>query len=244
MPFPLVDAIPSNPTLASDLNQVLDLLNDLIAAYSVGVSARFGLNITVPILYQTAGTPEHGYLGAQFYTTLSGVQPGIVVNFKRTMVNTPTGLTLTSVVSTNVASPFLSNFDVTGCFVGWTATNPGYTTYIARYATVGNSLRAVRADGTCDVHCDACDALAERRVLKTDLIINDSLYQRVAQEGPAHPGSLGLCHICPECGSTEHFNAGLASKDEALNIPGWEQRAPQAVLIRQAMQQLGLPTLD
>lgn len=88
---------------------------------------------------QTAGTQETGIAGGLQITPNSGVNIGFAVNFKRTMSNTPTSITLTTIATSQAQNITANQIHTTGFLLFWQGTVAGgQTEYLASYQTNGN----------------------------------------------------------------------------------------------------------
>ena len=83
------------------------------------------------------GKQESGYSGFQFSGQVNGNSVGQGVNFKTVMTNTPTSITLSSIVNTNITGLAGGTIRTTGFFLQGTASAAAVQT-IQLYTTVGN----------------------------------------------------------------------------------------------------------
>jgi hypothetical protein len=93
---------------------------------------------TFTTVKQTAGTQETGYCGFQQNNDATGGNSGIGVNFKTTMSNGPTSVTLTLITHTNCSGETAGTLRASGFFYQSGATANGNVVSISTYTTVGN----------------------------------------------------------------------------------------------------------
>lgn len=180
-----------------------------------------------------AGHQETGFWSIEG-TATGALTYGSGINFKTTLTNTPSSLTLSSLSSSNVASgPTVPVLTTTGAHVKLTTTAAGDFFWTGTYTTVGNCLLAVdSAAGAFDHHCDICGHIT----LAAPLASLD------ASSANALPT---LSYLCPSCGAVECFNTAMTAADEADITPQGEgayttTRGEQASRIRQLMRLLDL----
>jgi hypothetical protein len=156
------------------------------------------------------------------------------INFKTTMTNAPSSLTMNVASSNLFSSLFVGGITTSGAFLQIASSAAGYSFWQGSYTTVGNCLLAVDATArTFDHHCDVCGHVSTATPL-------GAIEQTLSPEA-------ALSYVCPACGATECFNCALTAADEADTTPqGSGQyattRGAQATLIRQLLVALGLPT--
>ena len=89
---------------------------------------------------QSPGAQQVGYCSSRSPSVTGGQQVGVGVSFVPTLSNTPTGLTFTTIASTNVGSgPSVTAGTLTpyGCEVTVTANVSGAVVWTGKYTTVG-----------------------------------------------------------------------------------------------------------
>ncbi len=95
-------------------------------------------NPTFTQVKQTAGTQETGYCGFQQNNDTTGGNSGIGVNFKTTMSNGPTSITLTLITHTNCTGETAGTLRPSGFFYQSGSNANGNVVSISTYTTVGN----------------------------------------------------------------------------------------------------------
>ena len=192
------------------------------------------LHASAPVTL-AAGNQETGTAGFEFTAAAASVEGAYMPNFKTVMTRTPTSVTLTVGFSSNFKGLSADSIGVYGFRFVMQSVAAGLCQWIGIYTTVGNCLLAYDATArTFDHHCDHCGAV-QRGVALSTLAV---------QPGPT-PGRTGVSYVCPECGTSEHFNCALGAADEADTTPQGSgayvtTRGAQATLIRQLMSALGL----
>lgn len=192
-----------------------------------------------------SGNQETGYCGGSWSNPTAGQNGGVGVNFKTTLTNTPTGITLTPDASgsQNIASTHVSNLATSGfnLFLIFSASGT-QSFWHGTYTTQGNCLLAVDTVArTFDHHCDnpGCGHVA-RDVPFADLMVDSSM--------GAAPGALALSYACVACGAVEGFNSGLGSAAELDMTPQGSDPAyattygEQARFVRALQTALGYAT--
>lgn len=195
---------------------------------------------------QATGAPETGACGTSFQASAANQWGGGTCNFKTTMTNVPTSVTVPSgstLQSNNAQNPTVSSITAVGFHLKVQSIASGLVDYVAYYKTNGNCwLDVDAAKGTFAHHCDECEAqgrVAIRRGLK---LKRDLVVHQPGTEGGGVTGTLAV--RCPGCGSIEHYTTTLTADDEEESRLGnWAHRANQARLLRQAMRHphVGLP---
>ena len=186
-----------------------------------------------------AGNQETGQAGFALYVPDHTNDYGNLVNFKTTMTNTPSSITLTQAITpVNVSIIGASAITKVGFYCYGVATaSPGRMAWQGTYTTVGNCLLGVNTTAqTFDHHCDnlACGHVtAGAPFAALDVYRGD--------------GFVGLTYRCPACGSTEAFTTTLSAADEADTAPQGSgayasTRGAQATLIRALMTALEIET--
>ncbi len=125
-------------TLVLDLDNFFDSTSIATARLQLASDYAQRANKTAGAV-QATGASEYGECGAgPFVATASAQTFGCVVNFKSTMTNTPTSITLTTLGSNLANTPTVSNITSVGFRLSWTTTGAGSTYWYGTYNTVGN----------------------------------------------------------------------------------------------------------
>ncbi len=200
------------------------------------------------LIRQTSGVSESGKAGGTGYVPGAGQNTGFCVNFKRTMINTPSSITLSAGFTSNVGSVAATAIDTLGFNLQMPGSSTGLVTWQGLYSTNGNCLLEVHpGKDTFHHHCDICG--------EYNLHIKLSAL-RVDTSGGEAPGESALCFECPVCESrrseqdrkkgrgavTESWNTALFSAEEEEGFaPEHPGRHLQVRVIRAVQQILGLP---
>jgi hypothetical protein len=187
--------------------------------------ARAGAKTTGVVQY--AGAAELGFCGAEGDVSTAGHFVGGGVNFRSTMTNVPTSITLVTNDHSNDASHVATRIISTGFSIGVSATAAGHVFWFGTYQTNGNCINAVDlANRTFDHHCDNC--------------LNRNLAQPfsdiVVTNGGGVPGQSSMAFICPQCGAMEFWNTNLGPEDEDGEWRGTQAKRIRAIMLLLAVQ--------
>jgi hypothetical protein len=154
-----------NPDLLAPGSSVLFTEDSLISPHNFGQigqdgSGQFGSTLAINPLLQvswtiggalyarslSAGTPvtlvsntqETGYCGLIQNNCVNTSSIGVGVNFKTTMTNTPSSITITDITTLNAGAANIANIRTTGFTLFWTPVAAGQSFREAQYTTVGN----------------------------------------------------------------------------------------------------------
>ena len=126
-------------TLTLQLDNYADRATALLARLQIADEARQRRRGVYRVT-QSPGAQQVGYCSIRAPSVAGGQQVGVGVSFVPALSNTPTGLTFTTIASTNVASgPSVTSGTLTpyGCEVTVTANLSGAVVWTGKYTTVG-----------------------------------------------------------------------------------------------------------
>lgn len=145
-PFPVVEATPGASFVAAAQQAIIN--NDGSINLGAGggnahperhISSDNAGNLSAASpLTLISGNQETGYAGVRADSVTGGNSYGQGVNFKTTMTNTPSSITLTIITSGNSNTPTATNINKQGFFYQASSVASGNMFSISTYTTVGN----------------------------------------------------------------------------------------------------------
>lgn len=222
-----IRAFTGTPTATTALTTANAAMPKAGGTFTGAVSAPSATFNSTPVL--ASGYQGTGRCGLELVNAVTGNTAGYGVNFKQTMTNTPTSITLTVNVQSSVSSVGTARIDSTGFDFLLLPSAAGHVYWYGSYTTSGNTLLAVDAAAqTIDHHCDGCDTV------RTGIPF---AALQVLADGPA------VAYSCPTCGNrTESFNGALpASEAAGYDLSDPHARPTRVYLARALWGALGLP---
>lgn len=179
-------------------------------------------------MFMRTGRQESGKVGVSGFS--SGPSAiGVGCNFKTTMTNTPSSVTLTADQSSGISNgPNVLDLGIQGFHLRMLGPVSGFVEWLGGYTTVGNCIRSVDAAAkTFAHHCDGCETVREAVPFSELELSHPDPHATGA-------GHYGVSYHCP-CGTTEAFNTGLSLADELADVTG------HSTLVNQLLEAMGLP---